>query len=133
MEHFGLEAVSRGAKKAIICDNSKDAVRIIDKNIKDTRLEDKCELINKDYTDCLKGLKGKEKFDIVFLDPPYDTDYGAKAINIIIDNDLLSDNGIIIFETNTEDKEKEIIINKSIRIYDKRRYGIALIMFIRKG
>ena len=130
---LGLEALSRGAKKATFCDKSKDAISIIKKNIDDTNLKDKSIVINKDYIDVLEDLKGKEKFDIVFLDPPYDTDYGIIAINKIIDFDLLSDDGIIIFETNNEDKEKEIILNKSIKIYDKRRYGIAYIMFIRKG
>ena len=128
---LGLEALSRGAKKTVFCDNSKSAMEIIKKNIKETRFEDKSILLNKDYIECLTTLK--EKFDLVFLDPPYDTNYGIIAINKIIELNLLSDNGIIIFETNNENKEKEILLNKNIEIYDKRRYGIAYIMFIRKG
>ncbi len=131
---LGLESLSRGAKKAIFCDKSKDAIKIINKNIIDTNLKDKSYVINNDYLDALAELKDKkEKFDIIFLDPPYDTDYGKKAIDKIIDYDLLSDDGIIIFETDNKDKENDIILNKSIKIYDKRRYGIAYIMFIRKG
>ena len=130
---LGLEALSRGAKKAVFCDKSKDAIKIIEKNVINTKLQDKSFIINNDYIDCLNELKGKEKFDIVFLDPPYDTDYGIRAINTIIENDLLSDDGIIIFETNNENKEKSIELNKNICIFDKRKYGIAFIMFIRKG
>ena len=131
---LGLEALSRDAKKAIFCDKSKDAINVINKNIIDTNFQDKSYVINKDYLDTLKELKDKkEKFDIIFLDPPYDTDYGKKAIDKIIEYDLLSNDGIIIFETDDEKKENDIILNKNIKIYDKRRYGIAYIMFIRKG
>ena len=50
---LGLEAVSRGAKKTIFCDKSKKAIDIIQKNITKTKVEDKVEIINKDYTDCI--------------------------------------------------------------------------------
>ena len=129
--HFGLEALSRGAKQSTFCDNSKDAVKIIKKNIEETKLQDKCKVINLDYLEALSLLK-KEKFDIIFLDPPYQTDYGTIAINKIISLDLLYENGIIIFETNDLKKEQEILKIENIEIYDKRKYGIAFIMFIRK-
>ena len=131
MEHFGLEALSRGAKSVIFCDNSKKAINIIKRNVEETKLQEKCEIINKDYIATLNSLKGK-KFDIIFLDPPYKTDYGIIAIKEIVDLELLSENGIIIFETNDLKKEQEILKNKNIEIYDKRKYGIAFIMFIRK-
>ncbi len=128
---LGLEALSRGANKAVFCDSSKAAIRIIEKNIKDTKLECKSQIINNDYLKALDMLN--EKFDIIFLDPPYKTNFAINAINKIIKLNLLSENGIIIFETNDEDKEKEILKNDNIEIYDKRRYGIAFVMFIRKG
>ena len=130
-EHFGLEALSRGAKYAVFCDNSKDAIQIIKKNIEETKLEDRCKVINKDYIQALELIK--EKFDIIFLDPPYKTDYGLNAINKIIELDLLKKDGIIIFETNDEKKEQDILKNINVEIYDKRKYGIAFVMFIRKG
>ena len=130
-EHFGLEALSRGAKYAVFCDNSKDAIQIIKKNIEETKLEDRCKVINKDYIQALELIK--EKFDIIFLDPPYKTDYGLNAINKIIELDLLKEDGIIIFETNDEKKEQDILKNINVEIYDKRKYGIAFVMFIRKG
>ena len=130
-EHFGLEALSRGAKYAVFCDNSKDAIQIIKKNIEETKLEDRCKVINKDYIQALELIK--EKFDIIFLDPPYKTDYGLNAINKIIELDLLKKDGIIIFETNDEKKEQDILKNINVEIYDTRKYGIAFVMFIRKG
>jgi 16S rRNA (guanine966-N2)-methyltransferase len=96
-------------------------------------LKDKTEIFNKDYLELLNLLQGKEKFDIIFLDPPYKSDFIVKSIDKIIELNLLSENGIIIAETNDKNKEKEILKNSNIEIYDKRKYGIAVIIFIRKG
>ena len=115
----------------MFCDNSKDAIKIIEKNIEETKLEDTCTVINKDYIQALELLK--EKFDIIFLDPPYKEDFALKAINKIIELNLLTEDGIIIFETNDEKKEQDILKNINVEIYDKRKYGIAFVMFIRKG
>lgn len=128
---LGLEALSRGANKAVLCDNSKEAIKVIQKNIEETRLEDKTKLLNKDYLMALEELK--EKFDIIFLDPTYKTNFAITAINKIIELDLLSENGIIIFETDDKNKEEELLEIKNIEIYDKRKYGIVFIMLIRKG
>lgn len=133
-EHFGIEALSRGAKKATFCDNSKDAIKIIKRNIEETKLIEKSNIINEDYIDALNILNNKkEKFDIIFLDPPYKTNFAIKSINKIVEQNLLSEDGIIIVETNDTNKEEEILKNSNIEIYDKRKYGIAIIIFVRKG
>lgn len=64
---IGLEAVSRGAKKAILCDRSKQACAIIKKNIEKTHFLDNIELYNMDFKEVLKN-KITEKVDIIFLD-----------------------------------------------------------------
>ena len=134
MEHFGIEALSRGAEKATFCDNSKDAIKIIKQNLEETRLTKKSNVINSDYMQALKILADKkEKFDVIFLDPPYKTDFTIKAINKIIEQNLLTENGIIVVETNDKNKQEEILKNTNIEIYDERKYGIAFIIFIRKG
>ncbi len=131
---LAIEALSRGAKQAVLCDNSAKAVKIINKNLEDTRLKEKACVINKDYNQALKKLKYEsKKFDIIFLDPPYKSDYIVKSIENIITNDLLAKDGIIIAETDDENKIDEIKNNKNIEIYDTRRYGIVFIIFIRKG
>ena len=70
---MALEAVSRGAESAVMLDKSRDAVNIINKNAEKTRLADKCKIYCSDCFDYLKRNKG-EKFDLVFLDPPYSKD-----------------------------------------------------------
>lgn len=131
---LGIEGLSRGAKKTIFCDNSFDAIKVIKQNLIKTRFEDKSEIINKDYIKALEEIK--IKFDIIFLDPPYKTDYIIKALIKIFELDLLTKDGIIIIETNDKSKEEEIkekFADKKIEIYDTRKYGIVNLIFIRKG
>ena len=130
---IGIEAISRGARAVTFCDNSADAIRIINTNIKETRSTEQATVLNKDYISALKYLaKRDEKFDIVYLDPPYKTDFANKAIEEIINLNLLSKDGIIILETDNAEKEEEIK-NERIEIFDKRKYGRAILIFIRKG
>lgn len=129
---IGIEAISRGAKSATFCDNSIDAVKIIKTNIENTRSKDKATVINKDYSLALKQLEKENKqFDIIYLDPPYKTDFANKAIEEIINLNLLSKDGIIIVETDDNNKDKTIN-TKNIEIFDKRKYGRAILIFIRK-
>ena len=131
---IGLEAASRGAKKVILCDKSKEAINIINKNIEKTHLKEKVELYNNDYENLLK-TKIKEKQDIIYIDPPYDSDFAIKSVEYIIDKNLIDENSTIIIETDNERKILEELKNIKIEIVDKRRYGRATLIFIkiRKG
>lgn len=129
---IGIEAISRGAKSAIFCDNSPEAIKIIKTNIENTRSTEKATVLNKDYLQALKYLSANnKKFDIIYLDPPYKTEFANIAIKEIIDLNLLSKDGIIILETDDIEKEKSIQREK-IEIFDKRKYGRAILIFIRK-
>lgn len=130
---IGIEAISRGAKSATFCDNSTDAIKIIETNVKNTRSADKSLILNKDYITALEYLAGRgKKYDIIYLDPPYKTNYAETAIDKILDLNVLSKDGIIVLETDDAKKE-ETIKNKPIQIFDKRKYGRAILIFIRKG
>ena len=131
---IGLEAASRGAKKAILCDKSKDAIKIINKNIEKTHLSEKVELYNLDYELLLK-TKVKEKLDIVYIDPPYDSDFVIKSIKCIIEQKLTDEKTVIIIETDDEQRILKDLENLEIEITDTRKYGRASLIFlkIRKG
>lgn len=126
---IGLEAASRGAKKAILCDNAKKAIQIIKKNIEKTHLQNKIELYQLDYEELLKN-KINEELDIVFIDPPYQTDYAIKSIKIILENKLVNENTIIIVETDREEIIKHIE-KMQVDIEDKRKYGRATLVFLK--
>ena len=131
---IGLEAASRGAKKVILCDKSKDAINIINKNIEKTHLKEKVELYNLDYETLLKN-KIKEKMDIIYIDPPYNSDFAIKSVEYIVNKNIADENSTIIIETDNEEKVLEELKKINIEVIDKRRYGRATLIFIkiRKG
>ena len=126
---ISIEAASRGAKKVIACDKSRKAVSIIKKNIEKTNMATIIEVYNLDYLDCLNRLN-ETKFDLIYLDPPYKTEYAIKAIRRIIDLELKKDTGVIILETDDENVIKEIE-KENIQVVDKRKYGRAIITFLK--
>ena len=131
---LAIECLSRGAKHAVLCDNSYKAIQVIKNNLQETRLIDKAEVLNKDYLDVLNyEYKEKKSFDIIFLDPPYKSNLVIESINNIINYELLKNDGIIIVETDDKEKIDEIKQLKKIEVYDERKYGTVLVIFIRKG
>ena len=128
---IGLEFASRGAKKVILCDNSKEAVKIINKNIEKTNLQEKVELKNIASYKLLNSMQN-QKFDIIFIDPPYNSDLIVKSVEKIFLNDILSTEGIIILETDQEERILEEIKEYEQNIYDIRRYGRVKLIFMRK-
>ena len=67
---IGLEAVSRGAAKAFFIENAKNAAACIQDNIRFTKFEDACTLLQTDVISGLRTLEGKYRFDLIFMDPP---------------------------------------------------------------
>lgn len=129
---IGLEAISRGAKKAILCEKEKQAIMIIKKNIEKTHNPDNIEIYQTTYENLLK-TKIQEKLDIVYIDPPYETDYAYIATKMLIEQELVDETSIIIIETDDENRIVEQI-NKieKIEITNTRKYGRAHLIFIRK-
>lgn len=128
---IGLEAVSRGAKKAILCDKSKEAISIIKKNIEKTHLENQIELYQLPFEKLLND-KIEEKIDIIYIDPPYKTDFVYNAIKIILDKNLINENSIVIIETDEEERIIKQIEKLNIEIVNQRKYGRAHLIFIKK-
>ena len=127
---IGLEAISRGAKKSILCEKSKEAISIIKKNIEKTRFTEQVELHYSDFEEVLKNLK--EYIDIIYIDPPYQTDYIKKSLKILQSSEFINDETKIILETDDENRVLEEIKDLKFEIIDKRKYGIAHIIFLQK-
>ena len=129
---LGLESLSRGAKKAILCDNNIKSIEIIKKNIEKCHFQDITEVVFKDYKKCVEQIN--EKLDIIFIDPPYKKDIAVDAIKLILEKDLLKDNSLIILETDEEEREFKRLENINIKVKDLRRYGRVKLFFLnRKG
>lgn len=132
---LALEALSRDASFAVICDKSYKAIKVIKENVSKTRQENNVEILNKDFEMAIKILsESKRKFNIIFLDPPYKTSYIQKAVKLIIEKEILEEDGIIVVETDELNKILKQLGDENINIYDIRKYGRVDIIFIkRKG
>ena len=113
---MGLEAVSRGARHAIIVDKSKPAVDVIYKNMLKTKLAPDCFVVKADYADFLKSRQGREQYDIVFLDPPYASDALSESLLLLLRYDLLKPGARVICES-----DKENIWGKHFALCDRYR------------
>ena len=131
---LGLEALSRGAKKAILCDKSRDAIHIIEKNVDKLNEKANIQIMNQDYLKALEMLKqNHEKVDIVFLDPPYETDFAENAVKIITQYKLLNEDGIIVIETDRKEVVEQNINKLDLyEIYDERKYGRVELLFLKQ-
>ena len=119
---LGLEAISNGAKKCYLIDNNEEAIKTIKAN--STNIREDLNIIHTDYKKFLKQID--QKFDIIFLDPPYQSNQLNKALKIIEERDLLKEKGIIVCEyekippiTNLKLLKEKNYGPKTIKIYGK--------------
>lgn len=126
---LGIEALSRGAAEAIFVDSSNDSLKLVRENLKITGLEERARVSR---GDALSYLRSGEKFDIVFLDPPYDSDLLEKSINSATGFDILREDGIIICES----RKDKILPEPGREGYSKKEYKygkIKLTVYRRDG
>lgn len=127
--NLAIEALSEGAKYAYVCDHNKKAIKVINNNLNKLNITN-CEVINEDYKKALSLLKEKNvKLDLIFLDPPYNTNYIEESIKLITEYDLLNDKGLIICESNSPDK---IIYNKTLNNIKNKKYGDKYVVLLKK-
>ena len=93
---LGIEALSRGASSAVFTDASSKACKLISENLKRAHVENLGKIVCSDYMSYLKGCK--EKFDIIFLDPPYAEVFLETSLKMITEIDILQSGGIIVTE-----------------------------------
>lgn len=101
---MGLEAISRGAKKCAFVDVSNIAIKTIKDNISNLKINEEEYILIKDKDiNALETFKNNNlKFDIIFLDPPYEQGNYQAIIDLLINNNLLKENYIIVIEANRE-------------------------------
>lgn len=113
---LGIEAISRGSNLCVFVDIDKDAIDIIKSNITKARFEDKAVILRKDVFSFLDGCS--EKFDIIFLDPPYNKMFLMPVFEKIYKKDLLCEGGIIVVESEVggeEPKSDDFLCIKSVK------------------
>jgi len=126
---LGIEALSRGAAEAVFVEKRLDAVRLVKENLALCQLQDQAKV---HAGDSLAYLRSGEKFDLIFLDPPYGSDLLDQALNMIAAFDICRAHGIIVAES-AADKVLPPL-EAPYRLYREYRYGqIKLTVFHRDG
>ena len=97
---MGIEALSRGAASCTFVDLRKEAAAVIRDNLSHTGLAERGKVVQGDYLAFLTGCR--EKFDLIFLDPPYGTGMLEKALEMIAKIDIVTEHGIIVCESAAE-------------------------------
>ncbi|HIF61733.1 MAG TPA: 16S rRNA (guanine(966)-N(2))-methyltransferase RsmD [Candidatus Pelagibacter sp.] len=124
---FGLECLSRGSKKVCFVEKSKDVLKILEKNIEKLKLKEKTKVFNNDVFILIKKKNIFDlKFNLIFCDPPFINKDTENIIDIIFNNNILENEGIIILHRNKNSKDK---YPKYFKIIDERIYGVSKIIF----
>lgn len=124
---LGIEALSRGCKSAVFVDTGREALNVINQNIKASRFEEQATILRADAAEYLK--KCTDCFGIIFLDPPYNTGLLTLAAALIEKRGLLSDNGIMVCETEVDGEFPSVSALELIRSVS---YGKTSILIYRK-
>ena len=125
---LGIEALSRGADRCVFVDAADAACKLIRENLKRAKLDGQAQVVRSDYMSYLRTCK--EKFGIIFLDPPYAEVFLENAINCITEIDILQSGGIIVAE---RPLGKELLLDFPGYSRSKDyKYGKTLITIYRK-
>ena len=129
---LALEALSRGAESAVMVDANEKAFEILKTNAKNTGLIKQCKIAKMDYSEYLKSASSKgEKFDIVFLDPPYAKDVKDEVLKKVAKADILNPGAIVACES-----DKDLFVEGEevygLKFRKKYRYGKVYIVLLEK-
>ena len=124
---FGLECISRGSKSVIFCENHPQTIKILEKNIHDLNCEKKTKIIKENIFNIINFDKlKKNKFEVIFLDPPYKEKKLVNLLENIISLKLLKKRGIVIMHRHKNENE---IYTKKLKILKIKSYVISKIIF----
>ncbi len=120
---LGLECLSRGAAEVHFNDLSRDSIAVLNLNLRRFKGEN-FKVTNLDFAACLARV---QPFDIIFSDPPYKSEAGREALEIIARDKLLTRGGIVVYERDRAFDGKV----EGLEIYDRRKYGKTYLTFFR--
>lgn len=120
---IGIEALSRGARRAVFVDNMPKAVRCIQENLSHCHFEDRGTVMAFDYMSALNRLRSSDyHFGIVFMDPPYRHGFERKAMALLHDMDCVDEHTLFIVEAAIEDELTEEIEALGYRLVREKLY-----------
>lgn len=127
--NLGLEALSRGASKAVFIDQNQNSITAIKENINLTKMNQKAVVYKMDSLLSLSRLAREQyKFDLVFCDPPYNKGLVEKSLMKLVENNVLEDEAIIVVEHSKHESIPDDFSNYEVRRSEK--YGETIVSFI---
>lgn len=125
---LGIEALSRGAKECFFIDNSPQSISVTKKNLEGTHLSDSSFVFNADSIEFIKNTD--KKFDIIFIDPPYESDLYVKSLSAIKDRKILTDDGFMVLEYDIETTPE--FSTEGFRVIKEKKYGRVKILIMKE-
>ena len=123
---FGLECLSRGSKNVTFVENYNKVLPILKRNILNLGYQDNTMIIEKNILNQLNFKNFNDKFDIIFMDPPYKEKGLNKIIIDIVDAKIINQNGIVIVHRHKKEEDK---FPKEFQIIEEKTYGISRVFF----
>ena len=123
---FGLECLSRGAGHVTFVESYSGVLPILKNNLNNLYISEKYEIIEEDLISNFPIKKIRQKFNIIFLDPPYKEKRLSNIIDTIFQEKILNKNGIIVIHRHKKENDK---FSKNFKILDEKKYGISKILF----
>jgi len=124
---FGIECLSRDVKKVVFVENYEGVLPILKKNLSSLKSAGNYEILEKNIYEEQTFSKLTDKFDIIFLDPPFKDRNISMILDLIKNENILNKNGIIIIHRH---KNEDDIFSKNFNIIEEKRYGVSKIFFI---
>lgn len=129
---IGLEALSRGAAYAVFVENSRKAASCIEDNIHFTKFDKVSRLMMTDAVTAVRTLEGKYKFDIVFMDPPYNKELEKEVLITLSDSNILKDDTLIVVEASS-DTDFDYLTELGYEIVKEKIYKTNKHVFIKRA
>ena len=124
---FGIECISRGVKNVVFIENYRNVLTVLKKNLINLKSVSNYEVIENDVYDEKIYSSLKNKFDIIFLDPPYKDKNFVDILLKIKEKNLLSPNGVAILHRHKNENDN---LSINFKILEEKKYGISKIMFL---
>jgi len=123
---FGIECISREAKHVTFIENYRGVLPILKKNLFSLKVDQRYQVVEQNILDGINLKNLINKFDIIFLDPPYKEKNLQKILDNISNEKLLNTNGIIIIHRH---KKSDDQLSKNFKVIEEKKYGISKIIF----
>ncbi len=127
---IGIEALSRGAAHGTFVDNSRQAVRVIEKNLAFTRLAERADILCADASAALRKLSGRAKYDLIFMDPPYGNALERDILFLLPTLDLMAEDALVVVEASPE-TDFSYLEEAGFQLTKEKRYKNSRHLFLK--